>query len=72
MSRISRGSGTSEDEVQQLLAEHKKFSKMIGKMGKMGKGLGARFTRDSVYILTCVDYSTMFSQLCCSPPRQTG
>jgi signal recognition particle subunit SRP54 len=26
--------------VQQLLTEHKRFAKMIGKMGKMGKGKG--------------------------------
>jgi signal recognition particle subunit SRP54 len=38
--RIARGSGTTEEEVQQLLTEHKRFAKMIGKMGKMGKGKG--------------------------------
>ena len=32
------GSGTTIKEVSQLVDEHKRFAKMIGKMGKMGKG----------------------------------
>ena len=33
--RVARGSGTSIAEVNQLLEEHKKFQKMVEKMGKM-------------------------------------
>jgi len=33
--RIARGSGTSIGEVSQLIEEHKKFSKMVGKMSGM-------------------------------------
>lgn len=33
--RIARGSGTSVGEVSQLIEEHKKFSKMVGKMSNM-------------------------------------
>ena len=36
--RISRGSGRHPQEVLQLIDEHKRFSKMVGKMGKLGKG----------------------------------
>jgi len=39
--RIARGSGTQVPEVHQLLDEHKRFSKMVGKMGKMSKGKGS-------------------------------
>jgi signal recognition particle subunit SRP54 len=34
--RIARGSGTSIAEVNQLIEEHKKFTKMVGKMSSMG------------------------------------
>eukprot|EP01050_Picozoa_sp_SAG11_P001343 SAG11_NODE_57_length_19200_cov_18.288417_11_plen_72_part_00 len=34
--RISAGSGRYPGEVVQLLDEHKRFSKMVGKMGKLG------------------------------------
>jgi len=33
--RISRGAGTHPRELLFLLGEHKKFAKMVGKMGKM-------------------------------------
>jgi signal recognition particle subunit SRP54 len=33
--RIARGSGTSVAEVSQLIEEHKRFSKMVGKMSNM-------------------------------------
>ena len=33
--RISRGAGTNPKELLFLLGEHKKFEKMVGKMGKM-------------------------------------
>ena len=33
--RVARGSGTSIAEVNQLLEEHKKFQKMVEKMGNM-------------------------------------
>ena len=36
--RISKGCGCFPQEVVQLLDEHKRFSKMVGKMGKLGKG----------------------------------
>jgi signal recognition particle subunit SRP54 len=35
MIRIAKGSGTRPEEVNFLMEEHKKFSKMVGKMGKM-------------------------------------
>lgn len=41
MVRIARGSGTRPEEVNFLVEEYKKFSKMVAKMGKMnlaGKG----------------------------------
>merc|ERR1719436_2371817 len=34
--RIARGSGTHPMAVDELLAEHKRFEKMVGKMGKAG------------------------------------
>ena len=34
--RIARGSGTTIKEVEQLMVEHKRFAKMIGKFGKLG------------------------------------
>eukprot|EP00298_Acanthocystis_sp_HF-20_P001673 c12089_g1_i1.p1 GENE.c12089_g1_i1~~c12089_g1_i1.p1 ORF type:complete len:489 (-),score=228.67 c12089_g1_i1:105-1571(-) len=36
--RVARGSGTHVKEVQDLLVQYKRFSEMIGKMGKMGLG----------------------------------
>ncbi|KAL3126953.1 SRP54 GTPase [Cryptosporidium hominis] len=36
--RISRGSGTSNQDVQELLSQHKMFSKMVGQIGKLGLG----------------------------------
>ena len=33
--RVARGSGTRPEEVNFLLEEHKKFAKMVEKMGKM-------------------------------------
>ena len=33
--RIARGSGTRPEEVNFLMEEHKKFAKMVEKMGKM-------------------------------------
>merc|ERR1712190_83599 len=36
MGRVARGSGTSWQAVDELLAEHKRFEKMVGKMGKAG------------------------------------
>jgi len=36
--RVARGSGTSIHEVNVLLEEYKRFSKMVGKMGKMNLG----------------------------------
>ena len=36
--RIAKGCGCFPQEVVQLLDEHKRFSKMVGKMGKLGKG----------------------------------
>jgi signal recognition particle subunit SRP54 len=36
--RIAKGCGCHPQEVVQLLDEHKRFSKMVGKMGKLGKG----------------------------------
>eukprot|EP00164_Ancoracysta_twista_P001024 GFYU01001334.1.p1 GENE.GFYU01001334.1~~GFYU01001334.1.p1 ORF type:complete len:513 (-),score=174.92 GFYU01001334.1:404-1942(-) len=47
MARIARGSGTSIREVSQLVEEHKRFSKMVSKMGKIGKGKGADLTQMS-------------------------
>lgn len=39
--RISKGSGASPKELLFLLGEHKRFSKMVGKMGNMNlDGLG--------------------------------
>ena len=38
VNRIARGSGTSVREVNLLLDEYKKFSKMVGKLGKMKMG----------------------------------
>ena len=53
--RIARGSGTTADEVNQLLAEHKRFSKMIGKMGKLGKGgRGPDMSQVRVRVCPCV------------------
>ncbi|PHJ24052.1 signal recognition particle protein srp54 [Cystoisospora suis] len=34
--RVAQGSGTSIEEVRILLEQHKQFSKMVGKMGKIG------------------------------------
>ncbi|PFH34258.1 signal recognition particle SRP54 protein [Besnoitia besnoiti] len=34
--RVAQGSGTSVEEVKLLLDQHKQFSKMVGKMGKIG------------------------------------
>eukprot|EP00922_Rhytidocystis_sp_ex-Travisia-forbesii_P046065 GHVS01068717.1.p1 GENE.GHVS01068717.1~~GHVS01068717.1.p1 ORF type:complete len:502 (+),score=85.58 GHVS01068717.1:63-1568(+) len=34
--RVAKGSGTTVREVKELLEQHKQFSKMVGKMGKMG------------------------------------
>ncbi|KAH7650294.1 hypothetical protein FG379_003366 [Cryptosporidium bovis] len=36
--RISRGSGTKPEDVQELLSQHKLFSKMVGQIGKLGLG----------------------------------
>jgi len=36
--RVAKGSGSQIWEVNFLLAQHKQFSKMVGKMGKMGFG----------------------------------
>ena len=33
--RITRGAGASPQELMFLLAEHKRFEKMVGRMGKM-------------------------------------
>ena len=44
--RISAGSGRYPGEVVQLLDEHKRFSNMVGKMGKLGKGKGANWEQD--------------------------
>lgn len=38
ITRVARGSGTSVREVTLLLEEHKRFAKMVGKMGKMNLG----------------------------------
>mmetsp|Transcript_13918 Transcript_13918/g.13911 ORF Transcript_13918/g.13911 Transcript_13918/m.13911 type:complete len:502 (+) Transcript_13918:12-1517(+) len=38
ITRVARGSGTSVREVTLLLEEHKRFAKMVGKMGKMSLG----------------------------------
>eukprot|EP00921_Rhytidocystis_pertsovi_P021299 GHVQ01034026.1.p1 GENE.GHVQ01034026.1~~GHVQ01034026.1.p1 ORF type:complete len:487 (-),score=81.15 GHVQ01034026.1:158-1618(-) len=34
--RVARGSGTSLRDVKDLLEQHKQFSRMVGKMGKIG------------------------------------
>lgn len=34
--RVAQGSGTSVEEVKMLLEQHKQFSKMVGRMGKIG------------------------------------
>ncbi|EPT25956.1 signal recognition particle SRP54 protein [Toxoplasma gondii ME49] len=34
--RVAQGSGTTLEEVKLLLEQHKQFSKMVGKMGKIG------------------------------------
>merc|ERR1712032_620383 len=34
--RVARGSGTHPMAVAELLSEHKRFEKMVGKMGKAG------------------------------------
>ena len=46
MERVARGSGSSLQEVNALLAVHKQFEKMVGKMGKTGllKGGDAGFS----------------------------
>ena len=44
--RISAGSGRYPQEGVQLLDEHKRFSNMVGKMGKLGKGKGANWEQD--------------------------
>ena len=46
--RIARGSGRHPQEVLQLLDEHKRFSKMVGKMGKLGKGKGANWEQEQM------------------------
>ena len=48
MLRIARGSGTDPGMVQMLLQTHKKFEKMVGRMGKSGlmKGGDANMARN--------------------------
>jgi len=40
--RVAKGSGKSVREVEELLEQHKAFSKMIGKIGKTNIGPGNR------------------------------
>ena len=37
--RISQGAGANPRELMFLLGEHKRFSQMVGRMGKMTQGL---------------------------------
>jgi signal recognition particle subunit SRP54 len=38
LTRVAKGSGTSQNEVKELLSQYKKFADMVKKMGSM-KGL---------------------------------
>jgi len=52
--RIARGSGTTIKEVEQLMVEHKRFAKMIGKMVRLG----------SVAVTFAARFSSWLSLLC--------
>merc|ERR1712113_792116 len=61
--RVARGSGTHPMAVAELLTEHKRFEKMVGKMGKAGlmkeTGDMANLNRNPKQVLqklqSCVD-----------------
>merc|ERR1719456_1991535 len=65
--RVARGSGTHPMAVAELLQEHKRFEKMIGKMGKAGlmkeTGDMANLMRNPKQVLSklqnCVDPRTL-------------
>merc|ERR1719226_316471 len=65
--RVARGSGTHPMAVAELLNEHKRFEKMVGKMGKAGpmKDTGdmANLNRNPKQVLqklqSCVDPLTL-------------
>ena len=45
MKRIARGSGSTILEVKIMMEEYKRFSKVIGRMGKLMKGKAGEFTQ---------------------------
>merc|ERR1719412_1346298 len=65
--RVAKGSGTHPVYVDELLCEHKRFEKMVGKMGKAGlmkeTGDMANLNRNPKQVLqklqSCVDPLTL-------------